>query len=149
MFKYIVFLLLLYTASIQAMHHTLTMANIAVTKTITAVVGSTCHITDRMNAISEINDDKNTIIIVTVVCNGINGFTQYLMNVYDDIDGEIAVSTPIIVGAGDMSDFRVESINMTDNNIIVSGIQWTGSKTNHSINRRYILQDHIFIKKDK
>jgi len=142
MFKYIV-LALVFTTNVYATHYnTLTAAYIEVTKKVMSnmITNDKCDITDRLGNTNNLGD---IVVVVNVMCQGKNSFTQYLMNVYDNVNGNSVITEPIIVG--DEYDFKVELVIVTDNGIILRGKQWLKTDAHYDsslTDHKYILYNH-------
>ena len=120
--------------------------NLYITASVIGVSGMPSNsITDRLIVTN--NDD--VIEVVTLVEEGGNGFSQYLVDAH--VSGtSVLVTFPILVGTG--FDFSVDSISIEGNNVILTGKQWAEGDAHCcptiSTTRTYILENHLF-KQDK
>ena len=142
MIKYFVLLILLSEVTL-ASPHTLITSNLEATKAMSAILDNNCSITDRLN---DSNDFGDIVIVVTVVCKGSDRFTQYIMNVYETINGESKVTTPFVVGT--KYDFNIDAIKINSNIVTLTGMTWAKIDAHccPSIpaKRIYVLDNHMF-----
>ena len=144
MLKYIILAGLLTSAAANAA--SLKDINPYITVAVIGVSGLPVNsITNRLIA----TNDNDVIEVVTLVEEGGNGFSQYLVNAHES-DTSVLVTSPILVGTG--FDFSVDSISIDGNKVILTGNQWAEGDAHccPTINttRTYILENHLF-KQDK